>query len=447
MITEVHTILNEINESNSTNFKLDVLKKYKNSEILQRVLKMTYDNVAYTYGVTVKNALKFKAPENNYPGLNLVNALDILENDISSRKFTGHDALKIVSDLIGSLNEVHADILKKIINRDLRINVGTTQINKVWSNLITKPVYMRCDVYGSKTSKNIKYPALVQLKADGTYRSFFVQDGSVSSTSRSGESYDYPIIFESMKDFPNGVYTGELTIAGYPDRAKANGLINSLNPPHESIILDLWDYITPEEYSSAGKKDKKNPCLTKYNERFNKLKEIIQGSSNTNIRVIDTHEVNSLKEALEITSKYMKDGYEGAVLKDKSGVFKDGTSKEQLKLKLKIDTEMRILSFQDGSIGTKREGKIGSIIFGNDEGTIKGRTSGFTDEQLDDMTMFPEKYINKIMTVEFNDLSKADGNDYYALCHPRFIEIRNDKTETDTLETVLKLRNMAMELE
>jgi hypothetical protein len=48
--------------------------------------------------------------------------------------------------------------------------------------------------------------------------------------------------------------------------------------------------------------------------------------------------------------------------------------------------------------------------------------------------------------VQFNDLTKAEGNDYYALSHPRFIEIRSDKDETDTLEKVQMLREMAMDL-
>ena len=53
------------------------------------------------------------------------------------------------------------------------------------------------------------------------------------------------------------------------------------------------------------------------------------------------------------------------------------------------------------------------------------------------------KFIDKIITVEFNDLTKSDSNDYYALMHPRFIEIRNDKNETDTLSKVIELRDMA----
>lgn len=443
-MAQILDILSEINESNSSNHKLAVLKKYKDSEILQRILKMAYDNVIYTYGVSMRQVKKFE------PSKKLINsfgeALDILANELATRNTTGHAALQIASDLIGSLDEEHADLLKKVINRDLRINIGKTAINKVWPGLITKPVYMRCDVYSQKTAKNIKFPAIVQLKADGTYREFTVNDGEVTARSRSGEDYEYPVLFEAMKFYPDGIYTGELTVNGIADRAKGNGLINSDEPPHNDIILELWDYITPHEYSKAGLKDKKNTCVVSYNQRFIDLRTIITKNHHKNIRAIPYKYVNTLKEALEQTSKWMSAGYEGSILKDLEGVFKDGTSKQQLKLKLKIDCEMRITGFQEGSVGTKREGKVGSILFGNDEGTIKGRASGFSDEELDDFTANPEKYINKIMTVQFNDLSKAEGNAHYALSHPRFIEIRKDKDETDTLEKVLKLREMAMEL-
>lgn len=46
----------------------------------------------------------------------------------------------------------------------------------------------------------------------------------------------------------------------------------------------------------------------------------------------------------------------------------------------------------------------------------------------------PGNYIGKIFTVQFNDLSKAEGHDFYALSHLRFIEFRKDKDENDTLE-------------
>lgn len=164
------------------------------------------------------------------------------------------------------------------------------------------------------------------------------------------------------------------------------------------------------------------------------------------IRPIEFKIVDNLSEALQYTSEWMNEGYEGAILKDLSGVFKDGTSKHQLKIKLEISAEMRVTGFHEGTPGTKREGKVGSIEFSNDEGTIKGRCSGFNDKELDYFTDNQDELIGKIIEVQFNDLSKGANNDYYALSHPRFIQFRDDKDETDTLEKVLELREMAITL-
>ena len=436
---KIHNIIEELNKENGTNYKLDVLKKHKDNKLLQEVLKMTYDTVTYTYGMSLKHLNDFSPAKLPYQ-LRFDQALYTLKEKISNRERTGHAALQLVSNLIGNLPQQDAELVRKIINRDLRINVGKTQINKVWKGLIEKTVYMRCGVYSEKTAKKISYPACLELKADGTYREFTVQNGHVTSRSRSGESYEYPVIFEQMKDFSDGIYIGELTVKNITDRAKGNGLINSLEPPHEDIILQLWDYVTLDEYENARNKVKNK---TTYRDRFN---AILALPYLDNVEPIEWREVNNIQEALEHTSKIMNDGFEGTILKDWNNVFRDGTSPQQLKLKLEIDCEMRITGFHEGRAGTKREGKIGSIEFENDEGTIKGRCSGFSDKQLDNFTARQDELLGKIITVQFNDLSKAEGNEYYALGHPRFIEIRNDKDQTDSLETVLKLRDMAMQL-
>ena len=444
----IHGILAELNESNSTLHKIAVLKKHADNDLLKRVLKMTYDKVVHTYGVTVPQIEKF-TPRPLDMAVGLEFALDFLQYTIGHREVTGHEALQQTSNAIGALSPDDADLLRKVITRDLRVNIGRTQINKVWKDLIVKPAYMRCGVYGPKTSKNIKFPAVVQLKADGTYREFSVMGGLVESRSRSGESYEYPVLFETLGSYPDGIYTGELTVRGETDRAKGNGMINSDDPPHEDILLDLWDYISHEEYELARRKDRKNPCTTGYGVRLTAVRSIIfdnKEMGGKNVRLIRTHLVDSIAEALKVTSDYMSKGFEGTILKDLSGVFKDGTSKHQLKLKLEIDAEVRIVGFQAGTVGTKREGKIGSIIFENDERTIRGRASGFSDKQMLEFTATQDSLLGKIMTVQFNDLTQADGNDYWALSHPRFIEVRDDKDSTDTLERVQALRDMAMEL-
>ena len=56
-MTTVYDIIEELNASNSSNHKIATLKKYKDSDILRRLLKMTYDKVEYTYGLSAKRWL------------------------------------------------------------------------------------------------------------------------------------------------------------------------------------------------------------------------------------------------------------------------------------------------------------------------------------------------------------------------------------------------------
>ena len=442
----MYNILSEINLENGSKYKARVITKHKDNKTLYRVFQMAYDTVKFSYGVGKTTLEKIEYPWVKKSTITIDEALDILENEFCTKRVTGNAAIARLGELFSYLDSEDRYVISRVIERDLRINFGKTQINKIFNDIITKPVYMRCDVYSSKSAKNVKFPAYVQLKADGTYREFTVHNGVVTSRSRSGETYVYPVINKQMRELPDGVYIGELTIMGEKDRAKGNGLINSDNPPHNDIIVQFWDFVTHDEYNLAKEKDRKRPCKTPYEERFNKLKEILQQYMGRNVQIIPSVVVHSLRDALQYTSDVMSDGFEGSILKDFSGVFKDGTSKQQLKLKLVISAEMRCTGFQEGSKGTKREGKVGSIIFENDEGTVKGRCSGFTDTELDYFTLNQDKLIGNIMEVQFNDLTKAQGNDYFALSHPRFIEWRNDKTETDTLEKIHQLRTMAIEV-
>lgn len=462
-IQKTQEFFSEVNLENGSNYKLKVLQKYQNP-LLKRILKMCYDRVSFVYGVSLNSVKNFEF-QGNTLDRNLHEALDDLEL-LASRVLTGHAALKHIVTVLDSLSDFEASIIENIIDRDMKINLGTTSINKVFSGLIQKPVYMRCSTYNDKTSKKIKYPALIQKKSDGTYREFTVSSGVVQSLSRTGESYEYPVLFEQMKDLKDGVYVGELVVKASqwlldsleaddkvtelkekfltnPDlilpRELGNGLINSLTPPHNNIILELWDYITPEEYSNARSKIENK---VQYVDRF----AGVRGISKDNIRPIEFKMVDNIREALKYTSEVMQSGFEGTILKNIHAVFRDGTSPDQLKLKLEIEADVRITGFTSGT--GKNLAYFGAITFENDEGTIKGQVgvSSMTEKLRNEIHANRDSMIGKIMEVQFNDLTRARGSETYAFSHPRFIELRNDKDEADTLEKVMNNRKMAMML-
>ena len=444
-MTAVTTIIAELNLNNGSNHKLAVLKKYKDHAELQRVLKMAYDKAAFTYGLSVKQLNTPSGDVNS--AMKLEDTLYIIERDVASRQVTGHAARDLMNDLIARAKPADADLIYKIINRDLRINLGRSNINKVWPQLITKPAYMRCGIYTSKTAKDIKFPAILQLKADGTYREFSVLNGVVECVSRSGEEYTYPAIFGAFANAPDGRYFGELVVIGADGKAlprsEGNGLINSDDVPHNDLRLYVWDYVTHEEYTAAMFRGKPT---TKYQARLDNLIQILLDLKTTQVELIETVWVTSIREALLKTQEWMTAGLEGSILKDASGVFKDGTSKHQLKLKLEIAIDVRVTGFKEGKAGTKREKTFGALEFATDDGQIRGYCSGFSDKQLEDFNARRSEITGLVITVVCNDITKGRDNDYYALSHPRFDEIRTDKNETDTLERALLAKESAMEI-
>ena len=438
--------LKELNSTNSSKVKLNILKSFKDDEFLKNIFRYTYDKVDYTYGVTSRTIQEFPTEEaekvwNEGLTFNYPRMFELLER-LSKREFTGHKALAVCKYFCLHNESERVDLFLKIIDRDLKVGINETTLNKVWRCIVPKPKYCRCSVLSKKLADKINFPCYIQLKCDGTYRECYVYNGKVEFKTRSGEPYSDPILENIMSALPNGYYTGEFTIgkADEPDanRSVGNGNINSDNPDFKNIHYTIWDYLSPEEYRGDIK--------TPYSIRFNNLKNTLKNLHSNLVHIVPSYEVQNLKEALKITSDFMNRGLEGGVLKDKNLVFKNGTSNQQLKIKLKVDADLRVVEFLKGNKGTKYETKNKIIVYRTDDGKIQGQCSGMNDAMIDEVTKNPDKYIGKIVAVQFNDLMKAEGHEYYALSHPRFQEFRTDKLESDSFERVKQLRDMAKSL-
>lgn len=432
----IKVFLEKMSGTSSLNEKRKIFKEFSENETILKIFKYAYDNVEFTFGIKPAR-LDFTK---NGSSTDIEEMFRVLDN-LNSRTFSGNSAIVECNKFIENSDKDISNIFYKILDRDLKIGFSKKEFNKLVSGQFKcKNVnYCRCDVLSEKALKKFQFPAFIQLKCDGSYREACVLDGVVTFKTRSGEPYENPVLAEVMKDFPNGYYTGEFTLGdaeNAADRATGNGNLNSDHPDFENIHFTVWDYLTEDEYTLK--------VQTNYTERFEKLNEIVKGQKL--VHVVPTKEVQNIQEALKEVSGWMEKGLEGGVLKSKAMKFKNGTSKEQLKIKLKVDVEVRCVGFLEGTKGTKYEGQNKVILFKNDEGTIQGQCSGMTDAEVLEVSRNPEKYIGKVLSVQFNDLTKAEGNDFYALSHPRFVEWRDDKDETDSLEKAFKLRDMAKNL-
>ena len=416
------SILEEINLENGSNYKLAVLEKYKDNAMLKRVLAMTYDSVKYTYGITLKN-INY-TPESVRP-ISLVTALWILESKFCTREVTGNAAISLLTEVLGSLSTDNAQIVEKIISRDLKINVGRTNINKVFKGLITKPAYMRCSLFDK--IDRIKFPAVIDKKEDGTYRSIIIESGKVTTVSRSGEVDNF-VKFAQKINISDGVYIGEFLVRSLPgkkNRMKANGLINSLIEP-DDLYFSAWDYLTLTEFATGS-------SSVPYSQRRETLINNI-GEKTEAIEFVLSKIVNSLGEAQEFYNLMISSGFEGAVLKNLDTPFKDGTSFTQIKLKEEAVAEFFITGYQEG-LG-RFQGTLGAMFYESSDSLVKGKMGGFNDEDRDFIWKNRDELLNSIVSVKYNGITKAKGKEAHALMFANFVELRPEKSEADDLEYI-----------
>ncbi len=167
MSNTILRILNEL-ESVKTNDKKAILKRETGNDTLQLVFDYAY-NPTKTYGIQMKTIPDL--PETfSDKGMDLAGGLKSLDV-LVDRKVTGHDALRYVNDLFNELTGDDAEVLRRVILKDLECNTGSTLAKNVWgSRFEYKPPQM---LASSQSDKSIEWliknstSLSAELKADG----------------------------------------------------------------------------------------------------------------------------------------------------------------------------------------------------------------------------------------------------------------------------------------
>lgn len=460
---------------------------------------------------------------------------DLLDN-LNSRQFTGSEAIKEIKRVVKYIDEPEiSNLLYKILQRDLDCGINVKSINKVWKNLIPTVPYSRCSLIDKK--KNIKYPAIIQIKMDGIFCNIVKRENDIKFYTRNGQEFFVPHLANEVNKIiqkDNVVLTGELLVkvplienddehsldiieidgefintnshkliykpeAKVYERKTGNGLINSYikkektkesllkkinekekrglsivklkdklrinekkwRETEENLLFIGWDMIDYDIWIGN------RPDNTLYNNRFTQFVDFISDHDENDfgnfnykrtdrcINYVDFKYVHNFEEAIEFYEKVRAYGEEGAVLKNLTMTFKDGTSTEQIKLKAELECELECIGIKKGNKGGKYENGIGSLICQSSDGLVnvnveKGLSDlerGFEPVDKDDSSKGLKKladfnenmYIGKIIGVKFNEfISNKNGG--FSLFLARFVELREDKDEADSLEYIKKMK-------
>lgn len=424
------------------------------SPMFMRIVKAAYDPYT-TYGMT-------KVPKRNPAMAPGTNTLDedwpwgILER-MSSRKLTGGEAQNEVQRVINLLDNASGALFTRIIRRDLRGNFTEGTINRVFPKTFADFPYMRCSLFDKSNLVKVDWAAGVisQEKADGMFANVNVDNvRQVLVTSRQGS----PIPLDHLPDFEAQLAIsfdsdtqthGELTV--YKDgaclaREIGNGMLNSIIQGGSmdegcEVRFDAWDQIPLSAVQPKGKYE------TPYKERLAGIMRSLALAKPTLVRLIPTRIVKSKAQAFDHYRELLKAGKEGTVCKTMTAIWKDGTSKDQAKLKLEVDVDLEITEVALGTPGTKNEGRPGSVLCVSACSKLAVNVTVKNEKMREAIEKNPDDFIGKIIAVRGNSLMlPSASSDQHSMFLPRFIEdvVRTDKAFADDLKRIQDIfRNAA----
>ena len=456
----IRQIFDEIAAEPGTNKKMEILGKYKDNQLLKDVLYLANSGRVKFY---IKQIPEYTPMDSHSLDVAII-ALD----GLSSRKVTGDKAVAYLKSILTSLNADDAYIIERIIEKDCKIGMGTSNMNKVFPNLIEDTYYMGAVPFNEKKIRNIfekGKQGISEVKADGRYCNVTIADGNVEMVSRQGEQtlITGALLLDEFAKFGDCVLNGELVIDGVK-RETSNGIITSIIDISEKLASEepadkkktqasidkmlkrhgvvykdvlnkirfiVWDILDLNEYAT-------NVCKVKRIDRLNKLKSVISQQSSTMISLVEHKFVSSYEEALAHFAEMLARGEEGTILKSMDGVWRDGKHAYQVKMKVEFELDLKVISFEYGDKGTKNEFVISSVNCESSCGRLKATAQGIKEDEMARITENQDNLKGSIAAVKCNGVT-TNRNGGYSVNYPVLKEFRKDKVIANSLEECLEI--------
>lgn len=425
-------ILNELAADNSRLAKEAILKRELDNADLKQAFQLALDPNIQFYIRRIPEFVKSHKQDTLKAAMH---RLDLL----TSRMLTGNAGYNHLALVLGSVSADDAEVIKRIIGKDLRCGVNEATINKIWRGLIPEYPCMLASAYDQKLVDRVKFPAIAQLKLDGMRFNAIVKHGQVEFRSRNGKEINIPNAafaqtFVSLAAFygDDRVFDGELLVAGPDgqplDRKTGNGILNKAvkNTQSEAeaalVRATLWDSISLENFQQGIDTEP-------YQVRLAKLDNCLSAAKSPLVNLAPTTKVSDIDEARTIFERYLTAGQEGIILKTNDGIWENKRSKSLIKFKGELECDLLCVGWEEGT--GKNVGRLGALVLESGCGKVRVNVgTGFSD--ADRVAFTSSNSIGRVVAVKYNARITDKSSTTDSLFLPVFIEFRDDKDTADT---------------
>ena len=423
-MTKLNQFIEDMRATSSSTQKVQIIKN-ANSHI-HKILEYTY-NPFKQYYVTSKTCKKNSHLVKEQWSRGYRDVFHLLD-DLTNRKFTGHDAIALINGCANSHDD--NQLIYKIIDKNLDIRAGDKVINKAVPNLIPTFSVALAQEYKGKCDWDDRWYA--SRKLDGVRCLAVVDENRVCTLySRMGkELTTLNRVKESIENtgIINHVFDGEICLLDENGNEDFQGVMKELRRKDHQIEnprFMIFDMMHKSEFDAG----KGNTPLT---ERLRMLRAWQGGrfTCGQTLQYVDQVQINDDDHFETWNKKSLEKGWEGFMLRKNVG-YEGKRSKNLVKVKKFHDAEYEVIDYDTDTAEVVRNGRSETIemlsqVWIEHKGHKVKVGSGWTHDQR--LKYMDGSIVGKIITVQYFEETKNDKGGI-SLRFPTVKIVHGDKRE------------------
>jgi DNA ligase-1 len=392
------------------------------TDVIKQIFEDTYDNSRkyFVKKFEMPETYGKKTLEKNYPEFHK------MLQTLADRLVTGGNAIALVEQKIAEFNEEDADILARIMDRNLKIGLSKDSFAKLLGEEAPKKfeVTLAVNLDNAKGVNPLDGTFYASRKCDGTRCIGMCKKakGKVEITFLSRGNKEFttldkvkPALTWYLRDLPDGDYVtdGELCKVDKNGDEDFQAIMKEIKKKDWTIAdpcYQMFDFCTLDEFNGVKKS-------VNFTGRYTQMQKMMKGNKFPEIKLLK-QELIKTQEDFDRWSKYVEEGnWEGFMLR-KDIPFETGRSKNLLKVKKFDDAEYVVKNVEIGEM-TTAEPMLGNVTFEGVRALFiehKGNTvrvgSGLTKEQRIAWKKDPSKIIGKTICVKYFEETKNQNGTY-----------------------------------
>ena len=423
-MTKLNQFIEDMRATSSSTQKVQIIKNA--SSHIHKILEYTY-NPFKQYYVTSKTCKKNSHLVKEQWSRGYRDIFHLLD-DLTNRKFTGHDAIALINGCANSHDD--NQLIYKIIDKNLDIRAGDKVINKAIPNLIPTFSVALAQEYKGKCDWDDRWYA--SRKLDGVRCLAVVDENRVCTLySRMGkELTTLNRVKEAIENtgIINHVFDGEICLLDENGNEDFQGVMKELRRKDHQIEnprFMIFDMMHKSEFDAG----KGNTPLT---ERLRMLRAWQGGrfTCGQTLQYVDQVQINDDDHFETWNKKSLEKGWEGFMLRKNVG-YEGKRSKNLVKVKKFHDAEYEVIDYDTDTAEVVRNGRSETIemlsqVWIEHKGHKVKVGSGWTHDQR--LQYMDGSIVGKVITVQYFEETKNDKGGI-SLRFPTVKIVHGDKRE------------------